>query len=116
MLAAGLVSSEFLGEPSASSERCWLTAQSSLFALPVNVPPPVKTAVDDLVHRPEPAGEFFQRIDALDVPGRLVDQYQLPALAVPLGTRYPLAVRAPSLYVHNLRISTWVNGELQRSG
>src|SRR5262249_2368820 len=41
---------------------------------------------------------------------------QLPALALPLGNRYPLAVRAPSLYVHSLRISTWVNGELQRSG
>jgi hypothetical protein len=72
--------------------------------------------IGEQVHRPEPAGEFFRRNDALDVPGRLVDQYQLPALAVPLGTRYPLAVRTPSLYVHSLRISTWVNGELQRSG
>ena len=41
---------------------------------------------------------------------------QLPALAVPPGHRYPLTVRTPSLYVHSLRISTWVNGERQRSG
>ena len=40
---------------------------------------------------------------------------QLPALAMPLGNRCPLAVRAPSLYVHILCISTWVDGELQRS-
>jgi hypothetical protein len=37
-------------------------------------------------------------------------------LAVPAGQRYPLTVRAPSLYVHISRISTGVNGERQRAG
>ena len=36
---------------------------------------------------------------------------QLPALAVPPGHRYPLAVRALSLYVHISRISSCVNAE-----
>jgi len=41
---------------------------------------------------------------------------QLLAPAVPSGKRYPLAVTAPSVYVHISRNWTWGNGERQRFG
>jgi hypothetical protein len=75
--------------------------------------------VGEQVHRPEPAREFSRRNDALDVPGRLLDQYPAsgPGGAarhpVPLGREGTVTVRPQSAHFdlgERAAPALWVTG------